>query len=140
MSFWWLLLYNLRHYHKKLFKGFNGTIVASCNTICPFVLALFDKDDAVTWRSTQTASHWSEGSVWGKTSPKFESSYGIVQKSQFENMDPFFSPNSSKTKRHVRKLRKDSLLSEFSSHVVLGSNFPWIISAFTDIGSKLLCP
>ena len=35
-------------------------------------------------------------------------------------MDTFFSSNLRKMKRGVRKLRKDSLLSEFSSHVVFG--------------------
>ena len=61
------------------------------------------------------------GGIWGKTSPNFEGSYGIVQKAQFKNVDPFFSSNLRTMKRDVRKLRKDSLLSEFSSHVVLGS-------------------
>ena len=35
-------------------------------------------------------------------------------------MDSFFSSNLRKMKRGVRKLRKDSLLSNFSSHVVFG--------------------
>ena len=43
------------------------------------------------------------------------------RKVEFKNVDPFFSSNLRKMKRDVRKLRKDSLLSEFSSHVVLGS-------------------
>ena len=35
-------------------------------------------------------------------------------------MDTFFCSNLRKMKRGVRKLRKDSLLSNFSSHVVFG--------------------
>ena len=38
----------------------------------------------------------------------------------------FFSLNSCKSKRDVRKLRKDSLLSEFSCHVVLSSKKFWV--------------
>ena len=68
----------------------------------------------------ESASQWSVGGVWGKTSPNFEGSYGIVQKAQFWNVDNFFSSNLRKMKRGVRKLRKDSLLSNFSSHVVFG--------------------
>ena len=45
MSFWWILLYNLRQYDKEPFKGFGGTIVASCNVICESGLVLFETDD-----------------------------------------------------------------------------------------------
>ena len=75
------------------------------------------------WISQATmgsASQWSVGGVWGKTSPNFEGSYGIVQKAQFWNVDNFFNSNLRKMKRGVRKLRKDSSLSNFSSHVVFG--------------------
>ena len=44
-SFWWILLCNLRQFYKEPFKGFGGTIVASCNVICESGLVLFETDD-----------------------------------------------------------------------------------------------
>ena len=44
-SFGWILLYNLRQFYKEPFKGFGGTIVASCNVICESGLVLFETDD-----------------------------------------------------------------------------------------------
>ena len=66
LSFWRLLLYNLRHYYKEPFKGFNGTIVASCNVICEPGLVLFETDDRMRQMKGRHALFWSVGRVRSK--------------------------------------------------------------------------